>query len=80
MEEEEPMDISGEDNDFFNTHVALPTRFMESSKKWKSNATICSSSPTKHESRLYGRSASVDELILRQRLKQKKIRNFKTSD
>lgn len=73
MEEEEPMDISGEDNDFFNTHSALPTRFKESSKKWNSNATICSSSPTKHESRLYGRSASVDELILRQRLKQKNV-------
>lgn len=71
MEEEEPMDISGEDNEFFSAHGALPTRFVESSMKWKSNATICSPSPIKHVSRQLGRSASVDEI--RHRLNQKNV-------
>ena len=65
--EEEPMDISGEERDFFGTSKELPLRFKESNQKWSFIATVCSSSPVRHENRQYGRSASVDEV--RQRLK-----------
>lgn len=65
MEEEELMDILGEDNDFFNIYSVLSIRFKESLKKWNFNVIICLFLLIKYESRLYGRLVLVDELILR---------------
>ncbi|XP_062586768.1 torsin-1A-like [Saccostrea cucullata] len=59
MEEEEPMDISGEERDYFSAKT-LPSRFTESLENWNLNATVCSSSPTRSETRHIGRSISID--------------------
>lgn len=67
MEGEEPMDISGEERDFVSAN-AVPRRFMGSAKRWNLNSTVCSSSPTRNETRRFERGISVDEL--RHRLKK----------
>jgi hypothetical protein len=64
MEEEEPMDISGEERDLAST---LPRRLVESRRPWNLNNTVCSSSQTRNKTQHFGRGTSLEEL--RHRLK-----------